>query len=212
MRTTTKVGTTSSIPAAISTADSGGFTAIASTPDLDRDGEVLLPGCFSPLPESVPVHLDHSMSAATLVARARPYYDGDRLMVEAVFSSTPAAQEVRQKVLDGTLTDLSVVFLGKDWKDVAGVRSLVSGELLAADLVSVPSNRSARILTTRNYDPSRASGDLVRHEVADALVALARGQIAEAKRVLAEADQRGRTLTPGQSATSFVQHLLEENR
>ncbi len=56
----------------ITAADSGGFLAIASTGDVDRDGESIQPGCFNPLPTSIPVHLDHAMSAGNVIARARP--------------------------------------------------------------------------------------------------------------------------------------------
>lgn len=86
------------------------------------------------------------MSAASLVARGRPYYSGDQLLVEASFASTKDAQEVRQKVADGVIDSLSIVFLGKRWETIDGVRTCVSGELLAADLVSVPSNARASAL------------------------------------------------------------------
>lgn len=161
------------------TSSSGGFTAIASNGDLDRDGERIMPGCFAPLPDSIPIHLDHTMSAATVVARGRPYMRGDELRMDATFGSTPDAQLVRAKVKDETLSALSIVFLGKVWKDIDGVRTCVKGELLAADIVSVPSNRGARILSMRSY--STATTDAAREAVADALLALARSEIAACK-------------------------------
>ena len=85
-------------------ADSGGFTAIASNGDVDRDGERILPGCFAPLPDSVGVHLDHTFQAVTLVARARPYYVLDELRIDAKFSGTQDAQQVRENVMDGRST------------------------------------------------------------------------------------------------------------
>ena len=58
----------STVGAGIDRANAGGFTAIASNGDLDRDGERILPGCFSPLPDSIPIHLDHTMRAESVVA------------------------------------------------------------------------------------------------------------------------------------------------
>ena len=171
-----------SVAADIRQQDSGGFTAIASNGDLDRDNERIMPGCFAPLPKSIPVHVDHTMRAASVVARARPYYVLDDLMIEATFSSTPDAQEVRQKVADGTLDSLSIMFTGNRWEDIAGVRTCVSGELLAADIVSVPSNRGARILSSRSY--SRSHGAQARDVAFDAMLLLARVEIADAERVL----------------------------
>ena len=170
----------SSVNADIETADSGGFTAIASNGDLDRDNERLQPGCFSPLPKSIPVHLDHQMSAEGVIARARPYYSGDDLMVDATFDAGSKAQEIRRKVNDGILDSLSVVFKGSKWKDIDGVRTLVDGTLLAADVVSIPSNSGARILSMRSVRGSYA--EMVREVTADALLILARAEIAEIKR------------------------------
>lgn len=159
-------------------ADAGGFTAIASNGDVDRDGERIQPGCFSPLPKSIPIHLDHTMQAASVVARGRPYYKGDELMVDATFSSSAFAQEVRGQVNDGTLDSLSIVFMGSEWRDIDGVRTCVKGELLAADIVSVPSNRGARILSMRSASLHSMTA---RDAVADALLTLARAEIADCK-------------------------------
>jgi hypothetical protein len=173
----------STVTGQIEAVDSGGFTAVASTGDVDRDGERLLPGAFEPLPASIPCHLDHGMTASSVVAKATPYYDGDRLMIDAVFGSSPQAQEVRQTVREGLIDSVSVVVLGKQWEDRGGVRCLVSGELLACDLVSVPSNRQARVLEMRNVGAYRRTSrqGAVHPLVADALLLLARHEIQQAK-------------------------------
>ena len=170
----------SSVSADIESADSGGFTAIASNGDLDRDNERLQPGCFSPLPKSIPVHLDHEMSAEGVIARARPYYVGNDLMVDATFDAGSKAQEIRRKVNDRILDSMSIVFRGLTWKDIDGVRTCVDAELLAADIVSIPSNSGARILSMRSMRPSVR--EAVREVTADALLFLAREEIAELKR------------------------------
>ena len=81
----------------------GGFLAIASTGDLDRDNEIISPGAFDPLPQSVPIHQDHVMTAAGVIGRGRPFYQDGKLMLDARFATTADAQTVRAKVLDGTL-------------------------------------------------------------------------------------------------------------
>lgn len=168
----------STVGAEIDRTSAGGFTAVASNGDLDRDGERILPGCFTPLPDSIPVHLDHTMSASTVIARARPYYKGDTLMVDATFSTTPDAQLVRAKVKDGTLDSLSIVFRGLKWETIEGVRTCVRGELLAADIVSVPALPTARIVSMRSASLHTMAA---RDAVADALLTLARAEIADCK-------------------------------
>ena len=177
------------VGATIECADSGGFTAVASNGDLDRDGERIQPRCMEPLPASVPVHLDHTMSAASVVARGRPFYAGDELRIDATFASTTDAQEARRKVLDGVIDSVSIVFVGLKWKNIDGVRTCIKGELLAADLVSVPSNRGARILSTRSARHPMVAAAL--RVSADALVASARAELVEAKSLLRATDPRG---------------------
>jgi HK97 family phage prohead protease len=176
------------LDAQITESGQGTFTAVASTGSVDRDGEVIVPGAFSPLPASIPVHLDHDMRAANVVARARPYYEGNRLLIDASFGSDPLAQEARRKVTEGLVDSVSIVFLSSEKRDVKGVPTVFRGELLACDLVSVPANAEARILSSRSlrYAMTRP-GDEAR---ATALLALAEVELAEAKAVL-RGDVRG---------------------
>lgn len=192
----------STIDADIERTSGGGFTAVVSNGDLDRDGERIAPGALE-LPASIPIHLDHTMSAATVVARGRPYYRGSELRVDATFGTTEDAQLVRRKVKDGILDSLSIVFLGKVWKDIDGVRTCVKGELLAADIVSVPSNRGARILTMRSFSSSAA--EVAREAAADALLSLARVEIAEAKRYGAGGGGRHRRRTDAMLRTALTE-------
>ncbi len=180
---------TSTVGASIESADAGGFIAIASNGDQDRDDERVFPGCFSPLPATVPVHLDHTMRAADIVARGRPYYSGDLLLIDATFDGGADSQDIRRKVADGIIDSLSIVFLGKQWENIDGVRTCVKGELLAADLVSVASNRSARVLSVRGYGHSPVA--VARQVARDALLAMARADATVAKSLLAATDPRG---------------------
>lgn len=170
------------VDATITGADRGSFTAVASTGSVDRDGEVIVPGAFNPLPASIPVHMDHDMRAANVVARARPYYRGTQLLIDAEFGSDPAAQEARRKVTEGLVDSVSIVFLASDKRDVKGVPTVFSGELLACDLVSVPANAEARVLTSRSL--RSALSYTTADARADALLALAEAELADAKALL----------------------------
>ena len=128
------------------------------------------------------MHLDHDMSARNAVARARPYYRDGRPIIDAVFGSDTAAQVVRQKVGEGLIDSVSIVFLGERWEDPKEVRTPTRGELLACDLVSVPSNRDARVLAARSL--RWATNQVTADARAVALLALAEVEIAEARRVL----------------------------
>src|SRR4051794_37014848 len=74
----------------------GGFEAIASTPELDRDGDVITQKDWEPLPEKITIDVDHSMDVRGTIGSAKPYFDdGGNLRISAKFASTPLAQEVR---------------------------------------------------------------------------------------------------------------------
>lgn len=184
------MGGLSAVDAVVRRVDGGGFVAVASDGGLDRDGERIAPGALSPLPASVPVHLDHTMTAATVVARAVPSYQGDRLVIDAVFASTEDAQQVRQKVADGVIDSLSVVFRALRWEQRDGIRTLVKGELLAVDLVTVPSNPRAQVLSYRalsGADPVAQA----RAVAWDALRSMALAEVKDARRYLAATTRPG---------------------
>ena len=120
------------------------------------------------------------MSAAGVIGRGKPFYNDGKLMLDARFASTPDAQTVRTKVRDGVLDSLSIVFRAIEWDKSSGTRTLVKGELLAADIVSVPAQPNARILSMRSFQHT-AARDMARETAADALLALARAELAECK-------------------------------
>ena len=140
----------------------GGFTAVLSTPSLDRDGDRLgADEWITPLPERLPLDIDHGMSVADTIGSFRPYFDGDRLMMDATFASTPKAQEVRALVKEGHINTVSIAFLSdKSRKDA----SQPFREVLNAGVVACPSNRDAVILASK---AAKADGS---ESVADAAV------------------------------------------
>jgi len=135
----------------------GGWTAVASTPSVDRDDEVLQARCFVPLPEQVPVRSAHF--GGEQVGSGRPYYVGDRLQIDGTFASTSKAQEVRTLVKEGHLTTMSVVFRPLTDRRVDGRRHIVTGELLAVDWAEIPSQRDARVLAVRGLRPGLTGDD-----------------------------------------------------
>lgn len=142
--------------AAISSVDgekfgpNGGFTAILSTPSEDRDGDRLLSkDWITPLPDRLPLDIDHGMSVADTVGSFHPYFDGDVLMMDAYFASTPQAQHVRTLVNEGHISTVSVAFMTHKDKKSAGEPFR---ELLNAGVVNTPSNRDAVILQSKGMD------------------------------------------------------------
>jgi HK97 family phage prohead protease len=170
------------MPARITSSDGGSFSAIASTGRVDRDGESIAPGALNPLPATVAVHLGHDLTAKNAVAVGIPRYERDQLLIDATFGTDPDSQYARRKVQEGLIAAVSIAFLGKRWETRAGIKTLVEGELLSVDLVSVPSNSDARILSARSltHGVRERALDLE----ADVLVTLARAEIAEAKALL----------------------------
>lgn len=131
----------------------GSWTAVANAPVIDRDGERVLPRALTWRTPTIPVHAGHNFKVESLVGRAKPYYDAKGvLLVDGTFGSTPLAQSTRQAVLDGTLTDMSIVFgSATKAKGSDGATEITSGELVACDFVTIPSNPDARVLAARGF-------------------------------------------------------------
>jgi HK97 family phage prohead protease len=131
----------------------GSFVAVLSAPTLDRDGEIIDSGAFLPLPDHIPIDVDHGMDTRSTVGSGRPYYDGDLLMFEGRFASTPLGQETRTLVTEGHVRKMSVAFMGaKRSEDDDGITHITKGELLNAAVVSIPSNRDADILAAKAFE------------------------------------------------------------
>lgn len=170
----------------------GTFEAVASTPTLDRDGEIVAAGAFNPLPASVPIHVDHKMDSEGLVGTGRPFYVGDTLKVTGRFAGTPRAQIIRQLVIEGHLRTMSVVFMGAEVERVDGKPPLVKrAELLAVDFVTVPSNRGALVTSARSFG-RRSAGGAARSVAMKAIIDLALLEVAELDRKTAQTRARAR--------------------
>ena len=141
--------------------DNGEFEAILSAPTLDRDGEVIGAKAFDPLPERIPIDIDHGMSVDTTVGSGTPYYDGDVLKIKGTFSSIPRAQELRTLVTEGHIARMSVTFMGAQRTQKDGVPYVEKAELLNAAFVPIPSNREAAVLVAKafNAEDEKAADD-----------------------------------------------------
>lgn len=162
----------------------GSFEAVASAPTLDRDNEIIDVGAFEPLPPSVPIHVDHRMAVENVVARGVPFYERDVLKIRGTFATTPRAQEIRRLVADGVVDTVSVGMIGvKSAVGNDGIRHITKAELVEVSFVSVPSNRDARVLLARNFDGRHPLLIEARRAVADAMVTMAKLDLAEIKRL-----------------------------
>lgn len=140
----------------------GEFDMVLSNGALDRDGEVLsLSSWAQPLPDTVPINANHSSDVSDIVGSGRPYFDTEgNLRVVGKFASTPLAQHVRSLVSEGHLRSVSVEFLRRKDGNGRQVNELVGGAF-----VNIPSNPTARVLTSKQW-----------HEFSDRLDAVLSGQ------------------------------------
>lgn len=136
----------------------GEFEAVLSVPVVDRDGEVIDPGAFEPLPAEIPIHKFHDFSAP--VATAVPFYEGDILKAKGTFDPDADSQSIRQKV-GRSIRYMSVGFMAASRQDVDGVPHITKAELLEASFVSVPSNREAAILAVKQAHVDRGLAEEV---------------------------------------------------
>jgi len=124
----------------------GGFTAVLSTPSEDRDGDELFREEWKDFTfDRYTLDMDHGMSVAETVGSFTPYFDGQKMMMDAYFSSIPRAQEVRTLVDEGHIRTVSVAFMVDKSKKSGTPRR----ELLNAGIVAIPSNRDAVILASK---------------------------------------------------------------
>lgn len=127
----------------------GEFLVKLSTPSLDRDGEVVAPGCFDPLPDHITFDVDHGLKTSAVVGSGVPYYEGNDLMVKGTFSSIARAQEIRTLVNERHIRSTSVAMRAPKKETKDGVTTIFKAELLNGSFVAVPANRDALVVLSK---------------------------------------------------------------
>lgn len=128
--------------------DTGGFEAILSTPQTDRDGESIDVKSWGQLPATVPVNLDHNTDISGLIGTGIPRVEDGVVKLSVTFASTPEAQKARTLVNEGHVKSTSVEFLRRSKTDEKGVKT-TSREMIGAALTNYPANTGAVILSSK---------------------------------------------------------------
>lgn len=129
--------------------ENGSFDIVLSAQSTDRDGDTLTSsGWKQPLPDHIPIGVDHGMSVPTIVGSGRPFVDPQgNLRVRGTFASGDLAQSVRALVNEGHLRTVSVEYL----EDRSGTKSgAPQRELVGGAFVYLPSNRDAKVLSSKS--------------------------------------------------------------
>ncbi|GEM_PF-6910892 len=128
------------------------YRIIASTADVDRDNEIILPTAFANLADYLaknPVILfGHDHFSRPPIGKAVAGEIGEKgLILDIQFADTPFAREIEELYKGGFMNAFSVGFIPIDWEvDKDGNRIFTKVELLEVSAVPVPSNRAAVIL------------------------------------------------------------------
>jgi HK97 family phage prohead protease len=147
-------------------AKDGKLSAIASTPAVDRDGEVILPSAFAnslasyranPVIMASHNHGFLSNGMPTIIGSAKKIeIEAEAMVFEMEFAKTEIAKAWQSLYEDGHARAFSVGFIPKegDWKEQDGESIYVHTEveLLEISAVAVPANPEA---VTRGFDPEQ---------------------------------------------------------
>jgi len=150
--------------AALSKADKDGiYSAIASTVEEDRDGEIVNPSSFINLERFVkeqgPIYYQHAWRAGEIGEETMPvgkvvgaWQEPDKIGVKWIFADggpMEFAPKVKWMVDNGFLRFMSIGALPTKWEsDEQGRRVYTELELLEVSVVGIPSNRGAAILNS----------------------------------------------------------------
>ena len=134
-----------------------GFEGWASTSQLDRQGDIVLPEAFASSIEAFrangPIFWGHAEihdPLAKPIGRATDAVIRDGgLHIKARWAQTAEAQEVRGLVTDGIVSTLSVGFNPKMAETRGGVNYITDLELLEVSVVAIPANIGAVITAAK---------------------------------------------------------------
>lgn len=143
---------------AVESDGAGEFEAILSTSVEDRDGEVVAPGAFEPLPESIPVYYQHDWQQKALpIGRGTPFYDEDgNLRIKGYYGSDDRAQSVRKAVGEGLVDSMSAGYLPLQKKRVSGKAMVVKADLFEGSMTAIPVNKTALVTASKSIEDNDA--------------------------------------------------------
>ncbi len=135
-----------------------GFEGWASTSQLDRQGDIVLPSAFaSSLPAfkaNGPIFWNHAEVHDPLAMPIGRTMDAEirdgGLYIKAKWASHPEAQTVRSLVTDGIVSTLSIGFNPIHSEMRQGVNVIDQLELMEVSVVAIPANTGAVITTAKN--------------------------------------------------------------
>lgn len=134
-------------------AEDGTYRITASTPDIDRDGEVILPSSFksslgSYLKHNPVILYGHKWDQPPVGKATGGRVTDKALELEIEFAPTPFAQEIKALYDGGFMNTFSVGFIPRDgqYDDEKGAFTYTDCELLETSCVSIPSNRAATLM------------------------------------------------------------------
>lgn len=148
------------------------LAAYASTRDVDRDGEVILPEAWRETIQefsSVPLLWAHDYRIPPIGKAQNFEIDERGLKFTAQFANTEFANEIWGLYRDGFLNSFSVGFQPKQWRDEEGSgihRTFIEAELMEVSGVPVPANpyatveRGVPVLSIKSLDKFTLSADV----------------------------------------------------
>lgn len=207
--------------------DTREIEAVASTPDLDRDGDILKPtafkktiGSFKSNPVILATH-QHRLAdgKSPVIGSAIPEavrITDQELAFRMRFAGTALGEEYWQLYRDKHMRAFSVGFIPLKWEDDTDqstryrtVRTYTEAELLEISAVPVPSNRRALARAKGFYDADQAADD-----IRQAVEAAMDQQLTRLKDWLAEELDEIKSLNitdPAGLAEAFVRGTLPES-
>ena len=133
------------------------YSILASTNDIDRDGEIILPSAFK--------NLDRYLKENPVILGFHDYHnfpigkavDGkiekNALVLDIVFAETETGKEAKYLFDNGFMNSFSVGFIPKEWDyDKDSNRVYTDVELLEVSAVPVPANAAANIIRQAEQD------------------------------------------------------------
>lgn len=132
--------------------DSGSFSGIASTDDLDYSGDVVLHGAIHWDAEQLPVLLfNHDTAQVIGVIETLEWQDAGLFVSGSLALDTTKGQEVYTLLRKGALRGISVgISLEKSVKRSDGVRVVTQAYLHEVSIVALPANRNARVTSVKH--------------------------------------------------------------